>query len=139
MRIACSWSCCIDGFPSVLKASGRLPPVLALEIPRSWRPTEDRRGPAHFDPADERGKSVVGRAAYPCLPSSFWVLLKSRRAPVMSFRTTDSPSKTTAGHFGENPKLRRIIATLLKHEKSSPRLAQLLGCSNRLVEVAVKV
>ena len=46
-------------------ASGRLAPVLALEIPLSRRPTEDRRGPAHVDPADERGKSVVGSAAYP--------------------------------------------------------------------------
>src|SRR5213080_5305307 len=41
-------------------ASSRLPPVLALEISLSWRPTEDRRGPARVDPADERGKSVVG-------------------------------------------------------------------------------
>src|SRR5207247_1553853 len=41
-------------------ASSRLPPVLALEISLSWRPIEDRRGPARVDPADERGKSVVG-------------------------------------------------------------------------------
>src|SRR6516165_8922571 len=27
-------------------ASGRLPPVPAVEIPLAWRPTEDRRGPA---------------------------------------------------------------------------------------------
>jgi hypothetical protein len=54
-------------FPSVLKAitivrpetlvrwhRARLPPVLALEIPLSWRPAADRRGPARADPADER-------------------------------------------------------------------------------------
>src|SRR5207248_10537171 len=46
-------------------ASRRLPPVLALEIPLSWRPAANRRGPARVDPADERGKSVVGGAAYP--------------------------------------------------------------------------
>jgi hypothetical protein len=33
-------------------ASGRLPPVLAAEIPLAWRPTEDRRGPPRADPAD---------------------------------------------------------------------------------------
>ena len=38
----------------------RLPPVLALEIPLAWRPTEDRRGSTRIDPADERGKSAVG-------------------------------------------------------------------------------
>ena len=41
-------------------ASSWLPSVLALEIPLSWRPTEDRRGAARADPADECGKSVVG-------------------------------------------------------------------------------
>src|SRR5437660_3254150 len=46
-------------------ASSRLPPVLALEIPPPWRSTEDRRGPARVDPADERGKSAVGCAAHP--------------------------------------------------------------------------
>jgi hypothetical protein len=52
--------------PSVLKiitnpardpralASGRLPSVLALEIPPSWRSTANRRGSARADPADER-------------------------------------------------------------------------------------
>ena len=34
-------------------ASGRLSPVLAVEIPLSWRPTEDRPGSARADPADE--------------------------------------------------------------------------------------
>src|SRR5207245_7452473 len=29
------------------------------------RPTEDRRGPARVDPADERGKSVVGSTTHP--------------------------------------------------------------------------
>src|SRR6476660_7309952 len=64
-------------FPSVLKAitiirpealvlaSGRLPSVLALEIPPSWRPTEDCRGSTRVDPTDERGKSAVGSAARP--------------------------------------------------------------------------
>jgi hypothetical protein len=46
-------------------ASGRLPSVLALEIPLPWRPTEGRRGPVRVDLADERGKSVVGSAAHP--------------------------------------------------------------------------
>src|SRR6266487_3116059 len=40
-----------------------LPSVLAVEITRSWRPTEDRCGTARADPADERGKSLVGSAA----------------------------------------------------------------------------
>src|SRR5437764_11684107 len=66
MGIACSWSCCIDGFhrcsgpsyhptgdPGAL-ASGRLSPLLALEIPLLWRPAPNRRGPARADPADER-------------------------------------------------------------------------------------
>jgi hypothetical protein len=44
-------------------ASGRLPPVLALEILLAWRPTEDRCGTARADPADECGKSFVGSAA----------------------------------------------------------------------------
>ena len=39
------------GDPRAL-ASGRLPPVLALEIPLAWRP-------------HERGKSVVGSATHP--------------------------------------------------------------------------
>src|SRR6266436_7512306 len=45
-------------------ASGRLSPVLALEIPLTWRPTKDRCGPARTDPADERRKSAVGCAAH---------------------------------------------------------------------------
>src|SRR5207245_407522 len=63
-------------FPSVLRAidhpardsrtlaSGRLPSVLAVEIPLPWRPATDRRRSARTDPADERGKSAVGCAAY---------------------------------------------------------------------------
>src|ERR1700704_2683803 len=46
-------------------ASGRLPSVLALEIPLSWRPTVDCRGSARVDPTGERGKSAVGCAAHP--------------------------------------------------------------------------
>src|SRR5438552_11157240 len=34
-------------------ASGRLSPVLALQISLSWRPAEDRRGSARADPGDE--------------------------------------------------------------------------------------
>src|SRR5258706_7495769 len=40
------------GDPGAL-ASGRLPSVLALEIPSSWRSTANRRGSARTDPADE--------------------------------------------------------------------------------------
>src|SRR5207245_2815635 len=65
MGIACSWSCCIDGFhrcsgPSLSSdrrpwcvGIGRLSPLLALEIPLLWRPAPNRRGPARADPADE--------------------------------------------------------------------------------------
>src|SRR5437667_9307282 len=41
------------GDPGAL-ASGRLPSVLALEIPLLWRPAPNRRGPARADPADGR-------------------------------------------------------------------------------------
>jgi hypothetical protein len=46
-----------------------------------------------------------------------------------------------ASHFGENPErtLRRTRATLLKQKQSGSRCAQLLGFSNRVVKVAVKV
>jgi hypothetical protein len=54
------------GDPCAL-ASGRLPSVLALEIPLPWRPTATRRGSARADQADEHGKSTVGCAAYPWL------------------------------------------------------------------------
>src|SRR5438034_7939812 len=46
-------------------AAGWLSPVLALEIPRPWRPAADRRGTARVDPADKRGKFAVGSAAHP--------------------------------------------------------------------------
>src|SRR6478672_2772912 len=49
------------GDPRAL-ASGRLPSVLALEIPPSWRSTANRCGSARADPADERGKSAMGSA-----------------------------------------------------------------------------
>src|SRR5439155_7305952 len=45
-------------------ASGRLSPVLALEIPFPWRSAKDRCGSARTDPADERRKSAVGCAAH---------------------------------------------------------------------------
>src|SRR6059058_1544917 len=63
-------------FPSALKAItiirpetlvrwfGPASPVLALEIPLAWRPTEDRCGTARADPADECRKSPVGSAAH---------------------------------------------------------------------------
>src|SRR6266446_3797393 len=38
--------------------------VLAVEIPLSWRPTEDRWGTARADPPDERRKSAMGCAAH---------------------------------------------------------------------------
>src|SRR6266436_1405279 len=41
------------GDPGAL-ASGRLSPLLALEIPLLWRPAPNRRGPTRADPADER-------------------------------------------------------------------------------------
>src|SRR5260370_42567992 len=41
------------GDPCAL-ASGRLSPLLALEIPLLWRPAPNRRGPTRADPADER-------------------------------------------------------------------------------------
>jgi hypothetical protein len=40
------------GDPGAL-APGRLPEILAVEIPLHWRPTASRRGPARADPADE--------------------------------------------------------------------------------------
>src|SRR5207253_1494811 len=45
-------------------ASSRLPSVLAMGIPLSWRPTEDRWGTARADPPDERRKSAMGCAAH---------------------------------------------------------------------------
>jgi len=46
-------------------ASGGLSPLLALEIAPTGRATSDRDGAALADPADERRKSALGRAAYP--------------------------------------------------------------------------
>src|SRR5262249_32871254 len=45
-------------------ASSRISSVLALEISLSWRPIENRCEPTCADPADERGKSLVGSAAH---------------------------------------------------------------------------
>ena len=46
-----------------------------------------------------------------------------------------------ASHFGENPErmIRGTRATLLKQEQSGSRRAQLLGGSNRVIKVAVKM
>ena len=46
------------GDPGAL-ASGRLSPLLAVEIPLPWRPAASRRGPAHADPADERPENPL--------------------------------------------------------------------------------
>src|SRR5438876_4981673 len=47
------------GDPGAL-ASGRLSPLLALEIPLLWRPAPNRRGPARADPADESENPLWG-------------------------------------------------------------------------------
>jgi hypothetical protein len=46
-------------------ASGRLSLLLALEVARTGRATADRHEAAHIDPAHERRKSALGRAAHP--------------------------------------------------------------------------
>jgi transposase InsO family protein len=46
-------------------ASGRLSPLLALEVALSGRAAADRDGPARADPARERRKSSLGRATHP--------------------------------------------------------------------------
>ena len=65
-------------FPSVLKvitvirpgdarafASGRLTPLLALEIALVWRAAADQRGATCADPANEHREPAEGSAAYP--------------------------------------------------------------------------
>src|SRR3954463_3574540 len=44
-----------------------------------------------------------------------------------------------ASHFGENPECALLRATLLKQKQSGSRRAQLLGGSNRGIEVAMKM
>src|SRR5262245_36660795 len=64
-------------FPSVLKAITIIRPETLVRWHRAgfrrywrwksrptWRPTEDRCGTARADPANERGKSLVGSAAH---------------------------------------------------------------------------
>src|SRR5947208_12665755 len=46
------------GDPGAL-ASGRLSPLLALEIPLLWRPAPNRRGPARADPRSEEHTSEL--------------------------------------------------------------------------------
>src|SRR6185295_13640848 len=46
-------------------ASGRFSLLLALEVAPTGRATADRNGAARVDPADERRKSALGRAAHP--------------------------------------------------------------------------
>src|SRR5712672_1329911 len=46
-------------------ASGRLSPLLALEIASTGRATADRGGIARADPADEHGEFAFGCAAHP--------------------------------------------------------------------------
>src|ERR1700737_2051410 len=46
-------------------AQGRLSLLLALEVAPTGRATADRHGTARIDPANERRKSALGRAAHP--------------------------------------------------------------------------
>ena len=46
-------------------AQGRLSLLLALEVASIGRATADRHGAARIDPADERRKPALGRAARP--------------------------------------------------------------------------
>src|SRR5467141_3952541 len=46
-------------------ASGRFSLLLALEVAPTGRATADRNGAARVDPAEERRKSALGRAAHP--------------------------------------------------------------------------
>ncbi len=46
-------------------ASDRLPPVLALEVARSWRSSKGSNGDPAPDPKDEPGQPAMGRAAHP--------------------------------------------------------------------------
>src|SRR6202043_2430076 len=46
-------------------AQSRLSLLLALEVAPTGRATADRHGAARIDPADERRKSALGRAAHP--------------------------------------------------------------------------
>jgi hypothetical protein len=62
-------------FPSILQvvaivqpqtlASGRLSPLLALEVTLTGRAAADRDGPPCADPADEHRESALGSAAHP--------------------------------------------------------------------------
>jgi hypothetical protein len=74
-------------------ASSRLPSVLAVEIPLSRRPTEDRWGTARADPPDERGKSAMGCTCVCRKPRPFDLVKESRnvghdgRAALLPFET----------------------------------------------------
>jgi hypothetical protein len=73
-------------FPSILKvvtivqpetlvrwASGRLSPLLALEIELAGRAPANRDRAARADPADEHGESALGCAAHPRRTAQAWV------------------------------------------------------------------
>ena len=129
-EIACSWSSCIDGFhrssrpsrssgprPSSL-ASGRLPSVLAVEIPLPWRPAADRRRAARADPADERGKSAVGSAAHP------WRAAQARlRGRSVQRREWDGPAVLPP------PTTRRVCWGLLKSTRRTRHAQQSRHCN----------
>src|SRR5205807_6716900 len=109
-------------------ASGRLPPVLAVEIPLAWRPTEDRRGPARADPADERGKPAVGSAAHP------WRAAQARlRGRSVERREWDGPAVLPP------PTTRRVGWGLEEHEEDTPCPAkQTLQSHAPLVSIPVR-
>src|SRR4029077_7409395 len=54
-------------------ASGRLSPLLALEIASPGRATADRGGIARADPANEHGEFALGCAAHPRRTAQAWV------------------------------------------------------------------
>src|SRR5437867_3127232 len=71
-------------------ASSRFPSVLAVEIPLSWRPTEDRCGTARADPADERRKFLVGS-------DIGQIMSKHNRAGQRTGDGPDDPGRRTIG------------------------------------------
>src|SRR6266850_1148223 len=74
-------------------ASGRLSPLLALEVALSGRAAADRDGPARADPAEERRKSSLGRATHSRLgfevaqSSVAKYMVKRRGPPSQEWRT----------------------------------------------------
>src|SRR5258708_34455404 len=54
-------------------ASGRLSPLLVLEIELAGRAPANRDGAARADPADENGEPALGCAAHPRRTAQAWV------------------------------------------------------------------